>query len=106
MSDKISRLGEAELDLLFRDARTHNGWLERPVSEDLLHELYELMKWGPTSANTSPARLVFLQSQAAKQRLVPALLPDNVAKTLSAPVTVIVAYDLAFYERQIGRAHV
>ena len=99
MSDKIPRLGEAELGLLFRDARTHNGWLDRSVSEDQFHELYELMKWGPTSANTSPARLVFLQSQAAKQRLLPALLPDNVAKTLSAPVTVIVAYDLAFYER-------
>lgn len=90
--------GEA-LDVLFREARTHTAWLDLPVSDDTLRQLYELMKWGPTSANSSPARIVFLRSREAKQRLVPALSPMNVEKTVAAPVTAIVAYDLQFYER-------
>jgi len=99
VSNTLERLPDAALDQLFREARTHNGWLKQPVSDELLHDLYDLMKWGPTSANTCPARLVFLKSQAAKQRLVPALLPDNVEKTLTAPATIIIAYDIEFYER-------
>jgi len=86
------------LDSLFRKARTHHAWLDRPVSDDALRDVYELMKWGPTSANTGPARIVFLRTPAAKQRLLPALSPGNVPQTTQAPVTAIVAYDLKFYE--------
>ena len=94
-----AELDRASLDQLFREARTNNGWLDRPVSDEQLRGIYELMKWGPTSANSSPARIVFLRSREAKQRLVPALSPGNVDKTLQAPVTAIVAQDLEFYER-------
>lgn len=90
-------LNDDGLDLLFRKARTHNGWLPRPVSDDVLHQLYELMKWGPTSVNSSPARFVFIRTPEARTRLVPALSPGNVEKVMAAPVTVIVAYDLQFY---------
>jgi 3-hydroxypropanoate dehydrogenase len=90
--------GEA-LDTLFREARTHGEWLPRPVPEGLLREAYDLAKMGPTSANSSPARFVFLTTDAAKERLVPALMPGNVEKTRSAPVTVIVAQDMEFYEQ-------
>jgi len=92
------RVDEAALDTLFREARTHTKWLPRPVSDDLLRDLYELLKWGPTSANAEPARFVFLRSKDSKERLRPALAPLNVDKTMTAPVTVIVAYDLKFYE--------
>jgi len=92
-------LPDEALDQLFREARTHNAWLEKPVSDDLLRRLYELMKWGPTSANGSPARFVFLRSREAKERLRPLLSPGNVEKTMAAPVTVIIAYDLLFYEK-------
>lgn len=87
------------LDQLFRAARTYNGWQDRPVSDTQLERIYELMKWGPTSANSSPARVLFLRSAAAKRRLEPALAPGNREKTLGAPVTAIVAQDLAFYEK-------
>jgi 3-hydroxypropanoate dehydrogenase len=90
--------GEA-LDALFREARTHSAWLPRPVPAGLLREAYALAKMGPTSANSSPARFVFLTTAEAKERLIPALMPSNVEKTRSAPVTVIVAQDLEFYER-------
>jgi 3-hydroxypropanoate dehydrogenase len=96
---RAARIDERGLDGLFREARTHNGWLPRPVSDELLRQIYELMKWAPTSANASPARIVFVKSEAAKQRLLPALAPGNVEKTMSAPVTAIVAHDLAFYEQ-------
>jgi len=86
------------LDQLFRKARTHNAWSDRPVSDDLLRQLYEIMKWGPTSANMCPARMVFLRSREAKERLRPALMKGNVEKTMAAPVTAIVAYDERFYE--------
>jgi 3-hydroxypropanoate dehydrogenase len=92
-------LNEEALDLLFRKARSHNEWLDKPVSDALLHELYELMKWGPTSANSCPARILFLRTPAAKQRLVPALSPGNVQKTLKAPVTAIIGYDTTFYKK-------
>src|SRR6201993_2198015 len=92
-------LGKQGMDLLFRAARTHNAWLDRPVSDDTLQHLYDLMKWGPTSANASPARILFLRTRQAKARLLPALAPGNVAKTQAAPVTAIIAYDLHFYEK-------
>ncbi|HEX5325316.1 MAG TPA: malonic semialdehyde reductase [Acetobacteraceae bacterium] len=86
------------LDLLFRDARTHNKFTDEPVSDETLHELYDLLKWAPTSANSSPARFLFLRSREAKQRLAPALSAGNLDKTLAAPVTVIVAYDPRFHD--------
>ncbi len=92
------RLSEEGMDLVFREARTHNAWLNQPVSEETLRQLYDLMKWGPTSANCSPARILFLRTPEAKQRLLPALAPGNVEKTMAAPVTAIIAYDIKFYE--------
>ncbi|HEY0593228.1 MAG TPA: malonic semialdehyde reductase [Thermoanaerobaculia bacterium] len=87
------------LDVLFREARTHGHWLDRPVTDETLRAIWDLMKWAPTSANSLPARLVFLRTPEAKERLRPALAPGNVEQTMSAPVTVIVAYDLKFYEK-------
>jgi 3-hydroxypropanoate dehydrogenase len=92
-------LNEAGRDLLYRSARTHNNWLDQPVADDTLRELYELMKWAPTSANSSPMRIVFLRTAAAKERLLPALIPANVEKTMTAPVTAVLAYDLKFYDK-------
>jgi 3-hydroxypropanoate dehydrogenase len=92
-------LSDESLDILFRKARTHRNWLPKPVSDDLLRELYDLMKWGPTSANCCPARILFLRTPEAKQRLLPALAAGNVDKTMKAPVTAIVAYDLKFYDQ-------
>jgi 3-hydroxypropanoate dehydrogenase len=91
-------LSDTALDQLFRTARTHNE-LGGEVSDETLRRLYELAKWGPTSANMSPLRLVFVKSPAAKARLAPALDEGNYAKTLAAPVTAIVAYDMAFYDK-------
>ena len=87
------------LDSLFREARTYTKWLPRPVTDDTLRDLYDLLKWAPTSANAAPARFAFLRSKEAKERLRPALAPLNIAKTMTAPVTVIVAYDVKFYEQ-------
>ena len=83
---------------LFITGRTHNDWIEKDVPDSLLHELYNLMKWGPTSANCSPARIKFIKSQEAKNRLVKYLIESNIEKTISAPVTAIIAYDTKFYE--------
>jgi 3-hydroxypropanoate dehydrogenase len=94
-----SILDEKAMDLLFRKARTHIAWLDRPVSESTLRQLYELMKWGPTSANSCPARIFFLRTAQAKARLLPALSPGNMEKTRAAPVTAIIAYDLRFYDK-------
>jgi 3-hydroxypropanoate dehydrogenase len=91
-------LDDVSLDTIFRAARTHNGWTSKPVTEETLRELYELVKMGPTSANSSPARFVFLLSPESRERLKPALSEGNLAKTMAAPVTVIVAYDPFFYE--------
>ena len=91
-------LSDAALDQLFRSARTHNE-LSGEVSDETLRQLYELAKWGPTSANMSPLRLVFVKSADAKAKLGPALDEGNYAKTMAAPVTAIVAFDLAFYEK-------
>lgn len=89
----------AGLDLLFREARTHNKFADEPISDDKLHELYGLLRNGPTSANCSPARFLFLRTKEAKARLAPALSSGNLDKTMAAPVTVIVAYDPKFYEK-------
>ncbi len=83
---------------LFITGRTHNDWIEKDVPDSLLHELYNLMKWGPTSANCSPARITFIKSQEAKNRLVKYLIESNIEKTISAPITAIIAYDTKFYE--------
>jgi 3-hydroxypropanoate dehydrogenase len=86
------------LDALFRNARTANGFVDRPVPDELLRRAFDLMKMAPTSANAQPGRFVFLRSAAAKERLRPALSAGNLAKTMSAPVTVIVAHDTLFHE--------
>lgn len=91
-------LSDAALDLLFRTARSHNRWQKRPVSDQQLHQLYELMKWGPTSANCTPARIVFVRSAEAKERLHPCLSHGNVEKSLEAPVVAVIGMDLEFYE--------
>jgi Nitroreductase len=91
-------LSDEALDQLFRKARTWNAWQDRPVGDDVLRQLYDLMKWGPTSANLCPARILFLRSREAKERLRPALSPGNVDKTMAAPVTAIISYDERFYE--------
>lgn len=98
IAPRTARLDEAALDLIFRQARTHNEWLDVPVPEALLREAVELTKMGPTSANASPLRLVFVQSQTAKQKLKDALAPGNVDKTMNAPVTAILGHDREFYE--------
>ena len=84
---------------LFEGARTHNAWLDRDVSEEVLRQLYSRLRWAPTSANSNPGRFVFLRSQAAKQRLAPHLSPLNAEKTMAAPVCVIVAADTQFYDK-------
>lgn len=91
-------LPQDALDQLFRTARTHNR-LTGDVPDGTLHALYELVKMGPTTANASPARFVFIKSREAKKRLEPSLDEGNREKTMAAPVTVIVAYDLAFFEK-------
>ncbi len=93
------QLDDRSLDIIFREAHTHSNWLDKPVSDELLHQIYDLMKWAPTSANSCPGRFVFVRSAEAKQRLLPAMAPGNVEKTRAAPVTVIVGYDLEFYEK-------
>jgi 3-hydroxypropanoate dehydrogenase len=92
-------ISEEALDQIFRKARTQNGWLPQPVSPELLHQIYELAALGPTSANMTPARFVFLTARQSKERLRPALSPGNVEKTMAAPVTVIIAWDTEFYEK-------
>ncbi|PHV10225.1 malonic semialdehyde reductase [Chitinimonas sp. BJB300] len=92
-------LTDASFDQLFRNARTHNHFSSRAVDDTTLNALYDLLKWAPTSANSSPARFVFVKSEQAKQKLSPAVAEANRAKTLAAPVTVIVAYDMAFYDK-------
>jgi 3-hydroxypropanoate dehydrogenase len=92
-------LSDAALRQLFLDARTQNAWTGEPVSDALLHSLADLLKFGPTSANCSPARIVFVKSPAAKRRLEPFLSDGNKAKTMAAPVTAVIGYDLEFYEK-------
>lgn len=92
-------LNQESLDLLFCAARTHNVWLDKPVTDAQLHQMYDLMKWGATSANCSPARVVFVRSDAERARLAECMAPGNVDKTRAAPVTAIIGMDLSFYEK-------
>ena len=91
-------LNDQALDAIFRSARSQNGWQPKPVSEDQIRAIYDLMKMGPTSANCSPARILFLRTPEAKERLVPALLSSNIEKVRSAPVVAIIGHDLKFYD--------
>jgi 3-hydroxypropanoate dehydrogenase len=93
-----AKLTDADLDIIFRSARTANAWTDAPVSDDEIRAVYDLMKWGPTSANMSPARFVIVRSKEAKEKLRPALSEGNLAKTMAAPATVIIGYDVEFYE--------
>lgn len=95
MSETVN---EDALDQLFRTARTHGVWWDRPVPEDLLRRIYDLTRWGPTSANCFPARFLFLTTPEQKEKLRPHLMAANVEQTMAAPVIVIIAYDLKFYE--------
>ncbi|WDI32677.1 malonic semialdehyde reductase [Hyphococcus flavus] len=97
MSDKM--INDQALDIIFREARTHNGWEERKVTTTLMQAVYDLMKWGATSANCSPARFIFVTSDEGKARLKPHLAAGNAEKTMKAPCCVIIGHDMAFYEK-------
>lgn len=92
-------LDDHALDTLFRKARTHNGWVEETLPEQVFHDIYDLMKWGPTSANISPARFVWVASTEGKARLAKAATPSNGEKVMKAPVTVIIGTDMDFPEK-------
>ncbi len=92
-------LNQDALDQLFIEARTHNGWQDKPVPENLLRQIWDLTKMGPTSANCSPARIVFVVSAEGRERLRPCLMEGNVDKTMTAPVTAIIGNDMKFYDR-------
>src|SRR5512132_4279349 len=95
----MNPLSDEALDRLFRTARTYSVFVDRPVTDDMLRQVYDLARMAPTSANSNPARFVFVRSPEAKARLAPALSAANLDKTMKAPVTAIVAYDLEFHER-------
>jgi 3-hydroxypropanoate dehydrogenase len=95
----VAKLSDEDLDLIFRDARTHTHWLDQPVDDALLRQVYDLARMGPTSANMCPMRVVFVRSKAGKEKLKPALDPGNVEKTMAAPVTAIIGMDVHFYEQ-------
>jgi len=94
----MTKISADALKQLFLDARTQNGFLDKPVSDEQLRELYDIAKMGATSMNTQPMRVIFLRTKEAKQRLAPALSPGNLDKTMAAPVTAIIARDMQFYE--------
>lgn len=94
----MPRIAQESLDQLFLNARTQNGFLDKPVPDQLLRDLYDIARMGPTSMNTQPMRVLFLRTKEAKERLKPALSPSNLDKTMSAPVTAIIARDTQFYE--------
>lgn len=96
MSDSLS---DSALDLIFREARTYNGWLDKPVTDEQIHQIYELLKMGPTSANQQPGRFVWVRSDEAKQKLADCAAEGNKDKILKAPATVIIGYDLDFHEQ-------
>lgn len=96
-----SPLDQTALNQLFLDAHTHNAWQGRPVPDELLHRLYVTFRMGPTSANCCPARIVFVKSRAAKEKLMPALSEGNRAKSMAAPVTAIIGYDMKFYDKLV-----
>ena len=95
----MPRVAEESMDVLFRDARSQNGWLPREVPQETLRELHDLMKWGPTSANGWPQRVVFTLTKESKERLASVAMPGNQDKIRQAPVTAILGYDLAFFEK-------
>lgn len=85
-------------NLIFKEARTHNDWLDKDISNDILMEIFDLMKWGPTSANCSPVRIIFVESKVSKDRLLPFVIESNLEKTKSAPVTAIIGHDINFHD--------
>jgi 3-hydroxypropanoate dehydrogenase len=93
------QISKESLDIIFNEARTYHGWLDTPVNDTLLKQIYDVMKFGPTSMNCCPARILFIKYKEAKERLKPCLAAFNVEKTMMAPVTAIIAYDLHFYEK-------
>jgi 3-hydroxypropanoate dehydrogenase len=95
----MTHISQDSLNQIFHQARTHTAWQDKPVTDEILHQIYDSMKWGPTSANTSPARIVFVQSAAAKEKLLSCVAPGNLEKTKAAPVTAIIAEDMEFYEK-------
>lgn len=95
----MTRIDDVSLDLLFREARTFPGWQDRAVDPELLQQIYDVMKWGPTSMNASPLRIVFVSSPEGKEKLKGCLMAGNVNQTMAAPVTAIFAYDVEFYEQ-------
>ncbi|WP_082633105.1 malonic semialdehyde reductase [Lacimicrobium alkaliphilum] len=99
LKKQVAPLDDDALDLIIREARSHNGWQDKPVTDDVLRQLYDIVKMGSTSMNSCPGRFVFIKSDEARARLKPCLAPLNVNKVLSAPVTVIIAYDQAFYRQ-------
>src|ERR1043165_3636095 len=99
MEHAMRQANDECLDLVFRKARTHSAWRDEPVDDQLLRQVYDIAKMGPTSANMCPLRIVFVKSREAKEKLKPALDAGNVAKTMSAPVTAILGMDIHFYEK-------
>ncbi|MEM5544950.1 malonic semialdehyde reductase [Sulfitobacter sp. AS92] len=97
LRDKIDHLSDEQIGLILSEARSHYNWTDKPVTDDLLHKLYDIARMGPTSMNTCPARFTFVRSQMGKEKLASALKPANVPKVIKAPVTVIIAYDLDFW---------
>ena len=98
MTDQLAALDDAALDLIFREARTHSTWLDKPVPDSLLQQAYEIARMGPTSGNCQPLRILFVRSAEAKKTFEPALSEGNRAKTMAAPATAIFAMDMEFYE--------
>lgn len=96
---RVARLGDGEIDLILRKARSHYAWTDKPVDDALLHEIFEIMINGATSMNSCPARIVFVKSQDGKDRLAKALKPANQPKMMGAPVTAIIAHDLEFWQK-------
>ena len=92
-------LNDTTIETLFTQARTHNAWLDKTVTDAQLHQIYDLMRWGPTSANCSPARIVFIKTPEAKAQLLECMAPGNIEKTRAAPVTAIIGMDMAFYDK-------
>lgn len=92
-------LDDKSLDTIFRSARSHNHWQEKPVDDALLQQVYDLAKWGATAANSCPARFLFIKSKEAKEKLKPCLDAGNVEKSMTAPVVVVIAQDMEFYEK-------
>lgn len=95
----MTQATNADLELLFTSARSHNGWQDKPVSDELLKSVYELAKWGPTTTNSCPARFLFIRTPEAKEKLKATLAAGNVEKSMTAPVVVVIAHDLEFYKK-------